>query len=318
VREQLMRRLESPEMLAIERNGNSVTIASSRAPQTTFTANAGESREQLPNGSYSRVESTIVGDKLVVRSAGNRETDFTATFDPIEGGRRLRVTREIWNERLGVNPIVVQNVYERTSDVAEWNVYNGTTPGYSQSGTISSAAGDYVVPDGQMLTARLDTDLSTRTAQTGDRFTMTVTSPTQFEGAVIEGHVASASRSGRVTGRSDMSLNFDTIRYQGRSYQFAGFIDSVRAQGGSTVQVDNEGTVRDDDSRGTQTAQRAAIGTAVGAIIGAIAGGGKGAAIGAILGAGAGAGSVYVQGRGDLDLMSGSEVSIRASAPNNR
>jgi hypothetical protein len=316
VREQLMRRLESPEMLAIERNGNSVTIASSRAPQTTFTANAGENREQLPNGSYSRVNSTIVGDRLVVRSAGNRETDFTATFDPIEGGRRLRVTREIWNERLGTGPIVVQNVYERTSDVAEWNVYNGTDAGYSQSGTISSAAGDFVVPDGQMLTARLETDLSTKTTQTGDRFTMTVTSPAQFQGAVIEGHVASASRSGRITGRSDMSLNFDTIRYNGRTYQFAGFIDSVRTQGGETVQVDNEGTVREDDSRGTQTAQRAAIGTAVGAIIGAIAGGGKGAAIGAIIGAGAGAGSIYVQGREDLELLSGSEVTIRASAPN--
>ncbi|HEX7315269.1 MAG TPA: YMGG-like glycine zipper-containing protein [Pyrinomonadaceae bacterium] len=316
VREQLMRRLEAPEMLAIERNGNNVTIASSRAPQTTFTANAGEAREQLPSGSYSRVSSTINGDRLVVRSAGNRETDFTVTFDPIEGGRRLRVTREIWNNRLGMNPIVVNNVYERTSDVAEWNVYNGTTPGYSQSGTISTAAGDFIVPDGQVLTARLDTDLSTKTAQTGDRFTMTVTSPAQFQGAVIEGHVASSSRSGRITGRSDMSLNFDNIRYNGRTYQFAGFIDNVRTQGGETVQVDNEGTVRDDDSRGTQTAQRAAIGTAVGAIIGAIAGGGKGAAIGAIVGAGAGAGSVYVQGRGDLELLSGSEVTLRASAPN--
>jgi hypothetical protein len=47
--------LEAPEMLAIERNGNNVTIASSRAPQTTFVANAPESREQLPNGGYSRV-----------------------------------------------------------------------------------------------------------------------------------------------------------------------------------------------------------------------------------------------------------------------
>jgi hypothetical protein len=319
VREQLMRRLESPEMLAIERNGNSVTIASSRAPQTTFTANAGETREQLPNGSYSRVASTVVGDKLVVRSAGNRETDFTVTFDPIEGGRRLRVTREIWNERLGVNPIVVQNVYERTSDVAEWNVYNGSTAGYSQSGSqtgvTSSAAGDFVVPDGQMLTARLETNLSTRTAQTGDRFTMTVTSPEQFSGAVIEGHVASASRSGRITGRSDMSLNFDNIRYNGRTYQFAGFIDSVRGMNGETVQVDNEGTVRDESQTKT-TAQRAAIGTAVGAIIGAIASGGKGAAIGAVIGAGAGAGSVYVQGREDLELLSGSEVTLRASAPN--
>src|ERR671921_1963764 len=144
----LMRRLESPEMLAIERNGNNVTIASSRAPQTTFTANAGESREQLPNGTYSRVSSTIVGDRLVVRSAGNRETDFTVTFDPIEGGRRLRVTREIWNDRIGANPVVVQNVYERTSDVAEWNVDNGSTAGSSQPSTTSSAAGDFVVPDG--------------------------------------------------------------------------------------------------------------------------------------------------------------------------
>ncbi|HEX8284740.1 MAG TPA: YMGG-like glycine zipper-containing protein [Pyrinomonadaceae bacterium] len=319
VREQLMRRLESPEMLAIERNGNNVTIASSRAPQTTFVANAAESREQLPNGSYSRVNSTLQGDRLVVRSAGNRETDFTVTFDPIEGGRRLRVTREIWNERLGMNPIVVQNVYERTSDVAEWNVYNGSTAGYSQSGSTgvnSPAGGDFVVPDGQVLTARLETNLSTRTVQTGERFTLIVTSPAQYQGAAIEGHVASSSRSGRITGRSDMSLNFDTIRYNGRTYQFAGFIDSVRTQGGEVVQVDNEGTVRDDDSRGTQTAQRAAIGTAVGAIIGAIAGGGKGAAIGAVIGAGAGAGSIYVQGREDLELLSGSELTIRASAPN--
>ena len=320
VREQLLRRLEAPETLAIERNGNSVTIASSRAPQTTFVANAGETREQLPNGSFARVSSTIMGDRLVVRSAGNRETDFTVTFDPIENGRRLRVTREIWNERLGVNPIIVQNVYERTSDVAQWNVYNGGTAGYgqtgSQTGVHSTAAGDFIVPDGQMLTARLETDLTSRTANVGDRFRMTVTSPAQYQGAVIEGHVASVNRSGRVTGRADLSLNFDTISLNGRTHQFAGFIDSVRAMNGQTVQVDNEGTVRDDDSRGTQTAQRAAIGTAVGAIIGAIAGGGKGAAIGAVIGAGAGAGSVYVQGREDIELLSGSELSIRASAPN--
>src|SRR5688572_31992660 len=40
------------------------------------------------------------------------------------------------------------------------------------------------------------------------------------------------------TGRSDIALNFDTIRYNGRTYQFAGFIDSVRTQGGETVRVD--------------------------------------------------------------------------------
>src|SRR2546423_4440774 len=314
VRDQLMRRLEAPDMLAIEHNGNNVTIASSRAPQTTFVASGVESREQLPNGSYSRVTAEINGDQLIVRSAGNRETDFSVTFDPIDGGQRLRVTRQIWNSQLGQNPVVVQNVYDRTSEVAQWNVYTGTTGTNDQTGSIPS--GSYIIPDGTMLIATLDTDLSTRTANTGDRFTMTVTSPQQYAGATIEGHVANVARSGRVTGRSEMSLNFDDIRMRdGRTYQFAGFLDSVRTSNGETVQVDNEGTVRDQNQTRT-TEERAAIGTAVGAIIGAIAGGGKGAAIGAILGAGAGAGSVYAQGRDDLEMTRGTVVTIHASAPN--
>jgi outer membrane lipoprotein SlyB len=60
---------------------------------------------------------------------------------------------------------------------------------------------------------------------------------------------------------------------------------------------------------------RTVMRTGVGAPIGAIAGGGKGAAIGAAVGAGAGAGSVFVQGREDLDLVSGTEFGLRASAP---
>jgi len=50
-------------------------------------------------------------------------------------------------------------------------------------------------------------------------------------------------------------------------------------------------------------------------LIGAIAGGGQGAAIGATVGAGIGAGSVYVQGRDDLILAQGTEVTINASSP---
>jgi outer membrane lipoprotein SlyB len=112
-----------------------------------------------------------------------------------------------------------------------------------------------------------------------------------------------------------MTLDFDSIRLRdGRSYQFAGLLDSAIARNGDSVRVDTEGAVRD-SSQTTQTQQRAAIGAAVGAIIGAIAGGGKGAAIGALLGGGAGAGSVYVQGRNDLELERGSQFIIRAGAP---
>ena len=112
-----------------------------------------------------------------------------------------------------------------------------------------------------------------------------------------------------------MTLTFDNIRLRnGSSYRFAGILEGARTLSGDTIRVDNEGTVRD-DSQTTRTGQRAAIGTAVGAIIGAIAGGGKGAAIGAIVGAGGGAGSVYAQGRNDLELPSGTEISIRSTGP---
>ncbi len=201
--------------------------------------------------------------------------------------------------------------YDRTSDVAQLDLNTGTSD-YPPVGTTS---GDFVVPNGTQLVAVLDTNLSTNTARDNQRFTMTVRSPSQYDGATVEGYVTNVNRSGRITGRSEMTLNFDTIRLRnGRNYRFAGIVETVRTPGNETVQVDNEGAVREDNQT-TRTIQRTTIGTAVGAIIGAIAGGGKGAAIGAVLGAGAGAGSVYVQGREDLELTTGTEVTVRATGP---
>ena len=37
----------------------------------------------------------LVGERLTVSSAGDRATDFNVTFEPLDGGRSLRVTREI-------------------------------------------------------------------------------------------------------------------------------------------------------------------------------------------------------------------------------
>ena len=114
-----------------------------------------------------------------------------------------------------------------------------------------------------------------------------------------------------------MLLSFERIRLRdGRTADFSGYIETVRPVGGEEVRVDveGEGTIEDRDDQTTRTTQRVAIGAAVGAIIGAIAGGGKGAAIGAVVGAGAGAGSVYAQGRDDLELSSGTELTIRARA----
>ena len=309
----LTARLESPTSLAIDRRGRNVTIASSRAGQFTFEANGVERVETGSNGRSVRVRSTLNGDQLIVASSGDSNSDFTVTFDPIENGRSLRVTRRISDINLNA-PVTVVTTYQKTSDIAQLDIYNSGGQNYPGTGTVSTS-GDFIVPDGTQIVAVLNNDLTTRDTRENDRFTMTVRSPSQYDGATINGTVTGINRSGRVSGRSEMTLNFESITLRnGQTYRFTGITDTVRTANGDTIRVDNEGAVRD-NNRTTTTAQRAGIGTAVGAIIGAIAGGGKGAAIGAIVGAGAGAGSVYVQGKDDLDLLSGTEVTVRASGP---
>ena len=313
IRDQVAARLESPDQIAIELRDRDVTLASSRAPQITFTADGTERVETAPNGRSIRARATLNGEQLIVSSTGDFGNQFNVTFDPIDNGRALSVTRRVYVQGLS-RPVVVQSVYEKTSDVARFDINTGPQT-YPNPGNTTTANGDFVITNGETVIGVLENGLSTQTAHEGDRFTMTVRQPAQYEGAVIEGHVSNIQRSGRLTGRSQMTLNFDTIRLRdGGSYRFAGILESVRTTQGDVVRVDNEGTVRD-TSQTTKTEQRAAIGTAVGAIIGAIAGGGKGAAIGAIVGAGGGAGSVYVQGRDDLDLGAGTELTIRASGP---
>jgi hypothetical protein len=312
VYDSLIRRLDPPQMLAIDRRGNSVTIASTRAPQINFVADGREQVETTQGGRSVRVRANLVGDTLTITRTGERANDFTVSFDPSSDGRELLVTRTLYSDRV-TQPVVVRTYYDRTSDVAQLNIYE-TNREDSNIGA-GQATGSFVIPDGTQLVAVLNNDLSTQNVREGERFTMTVRSPGQYDGATIEGSVLSVERSGRVTGRSQMTFDFDTIRLRdGRSYRFAGILESVRTPNGDVVRVDNEGAVRDSDQTKT-TVTRTAIGTAVGAIIGAIAGGGKGAAIGAVIGAGTGAGSVYIQGRDDLNLTAGTEVTVRATGP---
>ncbi len=171
-----------------------------------------------------------------------------------------------------------------------------------------------LVPEGVLLRIRLETRLTTETNCEGARFTARVIEPSEYEGAVIQGHVAKIERSGRMTGRTEMALDFDAVTLRdGRSGTFHAQIEKVFATE-SVKSVDEEGNV-ESASKTKETEIRAVGGAVLGGIIGGIAGGGKGAAIGAIIGAGVGAGSVYVQGDKDLILEPGAQMTLRVAYP---
>src|SRR4029079_7887954 len=257
VADQILARLESPEMLMIERRGTTMTIASSLAPQSTFEADGRERQEQLSNGRWTKVIATLRGEQLLVSSNGYKENDFNVTFDASENDHSLRVRRQIYSDKL-TQPVVVDSVYDRTADVAQWNVDKDSRP---VLGNASATGGEFIVRDGETLVAILNNDLTTKLSQQRDLFTMTVRDPSQFEGAVIEGAVGSVDQGGRLSGRSSMSLNFERIRLRnGQTYKFSGVLGSVRLLNGDTVKVDNEGSAQGSNQT-TQTIQRAGVAT---------------------------------------------------------
>jgi hypothetical protein len=77
LRNRLMARLESPDQIAIERRGRTVTIASSRASQITFEADGSQRTETTPNGRTIRATANLSGDQLIVATTGDRASEFS-------------------------------------------------------------------------------------------------------------------------------------------------------------------------------------------------------------------------------------------------
>jgi len=320
VTRQLRRQLDPPDMLAIDRNGRTVVIASSLGPKVTFDADGQTRRESGNAGRSMDTRATLFGDRLEITTSGaangdnrgnndsrdNRgnagNLDYSVTFEPLDGGRDLQVTRRIYNDSLN-QPLTVRTVYRRTSETPDWTM--------SERGEDRAReASGMLVPDGTTLEARLDQTVNLRSARDDDRVTLSVhnASRSELEGATIEGYVR------RSTDNKGVVLQFDQIRLRnGRTSDFDGVIEGMIGPNGETVPFDGEQATAGDQTR--QTIERGAIGAAVGAVVGAIVGGGKGAAIGAVLGGGGGAATVLLGDKdGQSELVRGTEFTIRSRA----
>src|SRR5438270_1038770 len=167
-----------------------------------------------------------------------------------------------------------------------------------------------LVPVGTNLKIRLNDTLSSKDSRAGDKFTATAMDPVRFNEATVRGHIKSILKSGKIQGRTTMTLGFDSISLpDGKTGVMHGYVTRVY---GNNTRTDEEGGVQS-KSRGNQTLKRSGIGATAGAIIGGIAGGGKGAAIGLILGGAGGAGSVAIQGHKELRIESGTEMLVHVT-----
>jgi hypothetical protein len=335
-REDLREKLTAPSQIALDIRGNQVTLATSNASPVTFFADGRDKTEQSATGKTIRVRATLSGQNLIVSSLGG-DTDYTITFTSLSNGSAMKVSRRITTDYLN-QTVIAESIYNKTDPVAKLGIpAGGNVPdqngGYSdndQSGTIPNGGntgrtpvavttrpGNYTVPNGVVITGILENEINTKVSQNNDRFRLTVQSPDEFRGATIQGYISNVNRSGKVSGRSNVTLNFEKITLRnGETYDFAGYLQAVVDTTGKNIPVDNESTLRG-QNQSRETAKRGGIGGGVGAVIGAIAGGAKGAAIGAIIGAGGGAGTVAIQGENDIQLRQGTTVTVRSSSPAN-
>jgi outer membrane lipoprotein SlyB len=201
----------------------------------------------------------------------------------------------------------------------------GVPPPSTNTSSSSSSSGGSSYPSGNasnisfipadtVLRVELLTNLSTDATQRGDRFQARVVEPTEYQGALIEGHVTRVKRAGKIKGNSELQLTFDKISSNNRWAEFrAQVIEVVDAGGSDNVgDVDEEGGVKGKDKTKDDVAKVGAS-AGVGAIIGAIFGGGKGAAIGAAIGGAVGTGGVLTSRGKDIRLDHGQHLRIRTS-----
>ena len=179
------------------------------------------------------------------------------------------------------------------------------------------ASGPVDIPSGTQLNLRLTSRIDSKQNRVGDRFTAEVTTPGPYEGAIVEGHIEKLNPSGKVTGRTEMALAFDSIKLRdGRSADLTASLEKI-IESETVKEVDEEGNVKT-GSRTKESQTRGAIGGAAGAIIGGITGGVKGAVLGAIIGGAAGVGTVYIEGNKNLILEPGTEMVIRTERTRTR
>lgn len=187
---------------------------------------------------------------------------------------------------------------------------------------VLSAAGAEI-PQGTHVLLRMVNSISTRTAQTGDTVYMQTASPIAASGRIIlpvgsyvTGVVSNAKRSGRVSGRAELSIRIDTLTLPaGQVVKISPHLASVDSNESDQRVATDENGIRQGSSH-LHDAARVAILAGTGASIGGLADRGwNGAGIGAGAGSAVGLASVLLTRGREVELRQGSTLDVRFARP---
>jgi len=158
------------------------------------------------------------------------------------------------------------------------------------------------VPAGTEIDVRLERELNSNTAQVEDRFTAT-TMVDLYQGndvlipagSVMRGMVSSVTNATRTQRKGSLTVAFDQLSVNGRSYPIHGTV---------TQALESDGIKGE--------AVKIGAGAGVGAIIGGILGGAKGALLGVLIGGG---GTIAATEGKDVVLPAGSVLRVKFDQP---
>ena len=161
------------------------------------------------------------------------------------------------------------------------------------------------LPAGTNLVVRMIDGVDSEVNRVGQTFNASLDEPVMINGqtviprgADVVVKLVDAKESGKLTGRTSLTLDLVSVKINGRM-----------------VDINTQTVSQESSSRGARTAKVAGGTAALGAIIGAIAGGGKGAAIGAGAGAATGAGVEVVTSGQRVKIPSETRLTFVVDTP---
>lgn len=223
-------------------------------------------------------------------------------------------------------PANAQNAAPNNPQEAPSTAAAPASPNAASAPSTPAKTAQIEVPSGTHLPLVLHNGISTRTAKPGDPVYFETIFPVMINGKVVipagsyvSGEVTESKRPGRVKGRGELYLRFDSLMLpNGVARDFRARVGGIDGQGGGEFEK-KEGNIQSEDNRGGDAktvAETAAAGTTIGLIAGAAS---KNLAMGGGIGAGAGAAAglmIVLLTRGpDTVLAKGSTIEMVTDRP---